>query len=42
MLKKSPNLRLHMLINTTAVDCPHELINTESRIKGVAGKILQN
>ena len=61
MLKKSPNLSLHMLINVmlikkgtsnsfvalprlhaTAVDCAHELISMESKIKGEAGKILQN
>ena len=44
MLKKSPNLSLYMLINVmlinaTAADCAHELINGESV---EAGKILQN
>ena len=31
-----------MLVNATAVDCTHELINGESRIKEEAGKILKN
>ena len=29
-------------LHATAVDWAHELINGESRIKGEAGKILQN
>ena len=29
-------------LHAIAVDCAHELINGESRIKGEAGKILQN
>ena len=29
-------------LHATAVDCAQELINGESRIKGEAGKILQN
>ena len=27
---------------SSAIDCPHELINGESRTKGEAGKTLQN
>ena len=29
-------------LHATAVDCAHELISRESKIKGEAGKILQN
>ena len=29
-------------LHATAVDCAHELIKGESRIKGEAGKILRN
>ena len=29
-------------LHATAVDCAHELINGESGLKRVAGKILQN
>ena len=29
-------------LHATAVDCAHELVDGESRIKGEAGKILQD
>ena len=44
LIKKVTSNRFVALprLHATAVDCAHELISRESKIKGEAGKILQN